>query len=136
MTGLRAGRRRVSSTKPQKNNRIGKMESDSSGEEAQAALLPAPSRQPSAAVPERSRVRDERSRTGAQEQEERRGRRGALRRKVLLNPFKRKSADAELPAGLLPAALPSDAESAALVSRLGADRLLARWLPAAARLRY
>lgn len=46
------------------------MESDSSREEAQAALRPAPSRQLSAAVPARTRMRDECSRTGAQEQKD------------------------------------------------------------------
>lgn len=38
--------------------------------------------------------------------------RGELRRKVLLNPFKRNPLTQRFPAGLLPAAPPSDAESA------------------------
>lgn len=115
MTGLRGERKRVSRTIPPskknpKADRIGNMESDSgSGEEAQATFLPAARGQKRAAVAEREGVIGESSRTAEPEQS---GGEGA-QEKSTFKSIEGKSADAELPAGLLPAALPRDAESAA-----------------------
>lgn len=123
MTGWRGRRRRVSRTKTKKpegksTDKMGKMESESCFAKARGAAAS----QQSAAVPTGERVRDEWYRN------RRAGGRGELRRKVLSNPFKRKPQTQSFLRGfslqLLRVML---SPRLLLLSRLGADWLLAWW---------